>query len=277
MARSTLAPVAHTTHGEGTTMHYMAQRATIAAAAVAAAGLFGCLAQEGTPIAAQGARAVHADVTLVDASSAAATPDALGTAEIVYNNGIYSDLVGPNGFEDSLWTAYEPNGNTIFDSTGTGAIFPVAGDIGGVPVTAGGYLNVFDGGETQLYDAYLADSVAVEDEVNNLLGASSSDQAALLANFDADYITPVNQALPTIPLGADFDSTLSSLAGTDDQAALADFSTFTEYFLNNLASFSSDGFLTEAGLTAELTALENLGSGFATDFSALLTSLFSSL
>jgi hypothetical protein len=253
-------------NGEGKTMHAVTKKAIIGAAAIAAAGLFGSLPYAGSPVAQQDAQSVqHHDVALVDAIS---------DLEVLYLSDIRTDVVAPNGFEDSIWTAYEPNGNAFFDSTGTGGIFPVEGTIGGVPVEVGGYLNDFDGGATQLYDGYLASTTALVDEINGLFGVQAADQPALLAALQADYIG----TLPaTVVTGANFDSVLSALGGTDDQAALADFGNYFEYFLTNLPSFSTDGYLSGTDITALFTDLDKLGMSLATEFSTLLTGLFGQL
>lgn len=247
-------PAALITYGEGTTMHVTTKRATIGAAAIAAAGFFGSLPFGGTPVAQQGAPTVHRDVALVDA---------VDTTEIAYINAIHTDVVAPNGFEDSLLTAYgATNGPAYLDYSGTGAIFSPE------------YLNAFDGGATQLYDGYLADTVALEDEINGLLGVQAADQPALLAALQADYI---GELPSTVTVGPNFDAALSLLGTTDDQAALSDFFTYGEYFLTNLASFSSDGLLTGASLEAGLSALEHLAVNLGGDFTSLVTGLFSSL
>ncbi|WIM88415.1 hypothetical protein PT015_02610 [Candidatus Mycobacterium wuenschmannii] len=247
-------------------MHAVTKRAIIGTAAIAAAGLFGSLPYSGSPVAEQDAPSVqHHDVALVDAVS---------DAEIAYINAIAVDVVHPNGFEDSVWTAFEPHGNEFFDSTGAGGIFPVEGTIGGVPVEVGGYLNVFDGGATQLYDGYLASTTALLDEINGLFGAQAADQPLLLAALQADYIGDLPS---TLAVGPNFDAVLSALGGTDDQAALADFGNYFEYFLTNLPSFSTDGYLSTTDITALFTDLDKVGMQLFTDFSALVTGLFGSL
>jgi hypothetical protein len=253
-------------NGEGTTMHVITKKAIIGAAAIAAAGLFGSLPYTGSPVAQQDAASVqHHNVALVDVES---------TAEIDFINAIHTDVVAPNGFEDSIWTAYEPNGNAFFDSTGTGGIFPVEGTIGGVPVEVGGYLNVFDGGATQLYDGYLASTTALVDEINGLFGVQAADQPLLLAALQADYIGELPSALA---VGPNFDAVLSALGGTDDQAALADFGNYFEYFLTNLPSFSTDGYLSVTDISSLFTDLDKLGMSLATDLGSLVTGLFGSL
>jgi hypothetical protein len=236
------------------TMHVATKRAIIGAAAIAAAGLFGSLPYEGASVAQQDAPTVHRDVALVDAIS---------DAEILYLSDVKTDVVAPNGFEDSLLTAYgATNGPAYLDYSGTGAIF------------APPYENAFDGGATQLYDAYLADTVALEDEINGLLGVQAADQPALLAALEADYVG----TLPaTVEVGPNFDAALSLLGTTDDQGALADFANYGEYFLTNLSTFSTDGYFTSGDFTALFTDFDKLGMSLGTEFSTLLTSLFGSL
>jgi hypothetical protein len=231
-------------------MNLATKRTIIGAAALAAAGLIGSLPYEGTSVAQQGVPTVHHDVALVDVVDA---------GEITYNNGIDTDVVAPNGFEDSLFISYGATDGPLFlDTAGKGAIF----DPTNTPSLE--YLNDFDGASTQLYDGYLADTVATEDEINGLLGVQAADQPALLANFEADYIGTA----PTVALGSTFDSTLATIGTADDMAATSDFTAYGEYFLTNLTAFSTDGYFT-TGLTDLTTDLDKLAVGLGTDFTTL--------
>ena len=64
-----ITPAAHNISGEGKTMRTTTKRTIIAAAALAAAGLFGSLPYDGSPLAQQGVPVQHRDVALVDVTS----------------------------------------------------------------------------------------------------------------------------------------------------------------------------------------------------------------
>jgi hypothetical protein len=239
------------------------KRMIIGAAALATAGLFGSLPYEGSSVAQQGVPTVHRDVALVDS---------VLLGEVTYDNGIYTDVVSPNGFEDTLFISYGAHAPAYLDTGGTGAIF----DPTNVPSLE--YLNDFDGSLTQLYDGYLADTVATEDEVNGLLGVQAADQAGLLATFDKDYIgaLPTGDAAPVVG-SASFDSALATIATSNDMAASSDFATYGEYFLTNLSAFTTDGLFTTSGLETTVadftTGLDGLVTNLGTDLTALLGDL----
>ena len=167
------------------------KRTVIAAAALAAAGLFGSLPFDGSSVAQQGVPTVHRDVALVDDF----TP--LLTDEGTFDTALFNDVLGTGGAEDQLFTALSGTlgatpATTLLDATGANPIF--SGD--------------FDGAESRAFEALFLDGLATEDQVNQALGATPLEsQTELLSVFNSDFVP--------IPSSADLTAAdLASAVGT---------------------------------------------------------------
>ncbi len=224
-------------------MNTAAKRTIAAAAAVAAAGLFGSLADQGVPQAQHGVPTVHQDVALVDVS------DTFLLDEGTLDTALYNDVLGPTGAEEQLFSAFATatstsEATTLLDATGANPVF--SGD--------------FNGAESRFFEAGFLDTLAAEDHLNQLLGVTeTASQTAILADF-------LTTGGPPIPTGADvtvaeltaavgtssFDTDLSSIASADFTSGVADF----EGYLSSLAG--------DAGNLGDLsTVLTDLSSSFS--------------
>ena len=147
-------------------MNVATKRAVIATAALAAAGLFGSLPYDGSPVAQQGVPTVHRDVALVDITDAT-----LLTDEGIYDKVLVTDVVaGENTLYTDLSNTYSPTvANGLLDTT-----------------TALGGAGDFNGAATAGFDGLYLDGLATEDEVNQLVGISdTTSQTAILADLTA--------------------------------------------------------------------------------------------
>ncbi|HXO12211.1 MAG TPA: hypothetical protein VN871_07585, partial [Mycobacterium sp.] len=150
-----IAPKAQISSGERKPMHTATKRTLVAAAALAAAGLFGSLPYHGT-VEAQGVPVQHHDVALVDAS------DILGP-ETTFDATFFNELLGANGVEDQLYTSVQ----TALGTTDANLLLDTDG---AMPVFSG----VFNGAESRLSEALFIDGLASEDQLNQLLGVTES-------------------------------------------------------------------------------------------------------
>src|SRR5271168_174606 len=181
LAAAAIGPAAHTSFGERNNMNIATKRTVIATAALAAAGLFGSLPFDGSPLAQQGVPTVHRDVALVDVTDATLLSD-----EGTFDAALVSDV---SGAETTLYTdldtAYGATvANTLLDTT-TGGV----GD--------------FNGAETAGFDGLYLDGLAAEDEVNQLVGISeAASQATLLNDLTTEDPTAVTSADLTALTGA---------------------------------------------------------------------------
>lgn len=255
-----IAPAAQTNFGEGKTMSVATKRAVIATAALAAAGLFGSLPYDGSPVAQQGVPTMHRDVALVDDYTT------LLTDEGTFDTALYNDVLGPTGAEATLYSdlstalGSSSEATTLLDATGATPIF--SGD--------------FNGAESRIFEGLFLNGLVSEDQVNQLLGATATEsETAILADF-------TTTGGPPIPSGADvtladltgavstssFDTDLTSIANADYTLAGGDL----EGYLTSLSGDTS-------GLSDLSTVLTDFSSSFSdlsnlsTDFSTLLTDL----
>jgi len=218
-------------------MNAATKRTIIATAALAAAGLFGSLPYEGSTQAQQGAPTVHRDVALVD----------ILTDESAFDTALFNDVLGPTGAEEQLFTALGPNAATLLDTNTASPAF--SGD--------------FNGAESRLFEGLYLDTLASEDQLNQLLGVTpAASEAAILADYTSlpEAPLPTGDVLPVVGASG-FDSDLTTIANGEFTLAFSDF----EGFLANLATDTS-------GLSDVSTLLTDLSSSFG-DLSNLSTDL----
>jgi hypothetical protein len=265
-----------TKQGEGKTMHVAAKRAIVAAAAVAAAGLYGSLSYDGQMVAQPGLRTVHQDVALVDvdvddtaiAAASAAAPTAgeiatFLTAENVFNNEAYQAVFGPTGFEATLYSDVGTNANLFLDTTSAAGIF--------------------DGATSQYFDGVYADGLLGEDFLNQALGiGASTSEASLLTQLADDPFVATTAAeqteitaLESATTASTFDGDLSGLAQAFYTQSFTDLTGYFTYLSDNATALSSAGFDTSLStiLGDVSTDLTNAVSGLSTDFSTFITAL----
>lgn len=218
-------------------MNAATKRTIIATAALAAAGLFGSLPYEGSTQAQQGAPTVHRDVALVD----------ILTDESAFDTALFNDVLGPTGAEEQLFTALGPNAATLLDTNTASPAF--SGD--------------FNGAESRLFEGLYLDTLASEDQLNQLLGVTpGASEAAILADYTSlpEAPLPTGDVLPVVGASG-FDSDLTTIANGEFTLAFSDF----EGFLANLATDTT-------GLSDVSTLLTDLSSSFG-DLSNLSTDL----
>ena len=215
-------------------MHTATKRTLVAAAALAAAGLFGSLPYHGSQ--AQGVPTVHHDVALVDSS------EILGP-ETTFDTTFFNDVLGSGGAEEQFYNSVVAAdgatlANTLLDTDGASPL----------------YSGIFNGAESRIFEGLFVDTLASEDQVNQLLGVSTSDsQAAILADLTNNFFPlPTGGVEPVV--GSGFDTGLTTLAN-------ADFAEGYQDLLGYLGSFTGD-----------LGGLGDLGS-LGTDLTALLDGL----
>jgi len=221
-------------------MNAATKRTIIATAALAAAGLFGSLPYEGSTQAQQGAPTVHRDVALVD----------ILTDESAFDTALFNDVLGPTGAEEQLFSALSTAigagpATTLLDATGASPLF--SGD--------------FNGAESRLFEGLYLDTLASEDQLNQLLGVSpTASETAILADYTSlpEAPLPTGDVLPVVGASG-FDSDLTTIANGEFTLAFTDF----EGFLANLATDTS-------GLSDVSTLLTDLSSSFS-DLSTSLT------
>jgi len=229
-------------------MNARTKRTVVATAALAAAGLLGSLPFDGSSVAQQGVPTVHRDVALVDIVS----------DEGAYDSLLYTDLTTG---QTSLYTS-------VADATSTADANLLLG--------ATTSTDLFDGASDYDGSAYLLDTYAFEDELNQLAGVSATtSETAILADIAANPILlSGTDALPTAG-ATGFDTDLTTLASDDYTTGSTDFTTYLDSLSTSLATVGSTD--TSAGFTAALTELSTLytadASALSTDFSAILTDL----
>jgi hypothetical protein len=265
-SRSALAPAALFHYGEGKTMHVATKRSVIAAAAIAAAGLFGSLPYEGASVAQQGVPTVHQEVALVDAASAAVNDaqQLLLDAEGAVNGTLSGLTADDNGLLDVLYTAV---GSDLADSLlladGSGAIY-------------GGYLDIFNGAATAGYNGFISNTLAFEAELNNILGVPMPDaQAYLLDQFNDLFIGAVPASLGDPELGDSFIPDLVAIANSQYTLASNDLIEYTSYLFTNFDDVL--GGLTQIDLGELLgnvtESLTTLTTGLTDNVNDLLTAI----
>jgi hypothetical protein len=236
-------------------MRSATKRILIAGAGLTAAALFGSLPYHGSSQA-QGVPVEHHDVALVDADAT------LLLDEGSFDTLLYNDVLGPTGAEEQLFNAVATAMNTaeattLLDATGADPIFS----------------GVFNGAESRLFEGAFLDTLSAEDQLNQLLGVSSTEsQTAILADF-------TSTGGPPIPSGADvtlgdltsavgtssFDTDLTSIANADYTVAAGDLEGY-------LVSLSADGNTLSFGtvLTDFTSSFSDL-SNVSADYSTLVT------
>jgi hypothetical protein len=238
---------------KGKTMKAATKRTIIAAAGLAAAGLFGSLPHQGAP---QAQPAVHRDVALVDIST-------LLTDEGTFDTASWNDVLGPTGAEEQLYsalaTATSPSeATTLLDATGASPIF--SGD--------------FNGAESRLFEGLYLDTLASEDQLNQAVGiGTTASETAILHDWTSlpEAPLPTGDVLPVVG-ATGFDNDLTTIANAEFAVATADF----EGWLSSLAANTSD-------LGALGTLFTDLGSSFSDlsnlsgDLSTILSDLTSGL
>jgi hypothetical protein len=251
-------------------MNSATKRTVIAAAALAAAGLFGSLPFDGSSVA-QGVPVEHHDVALVDDT-------AILTPETTFDSTLFNDVLGSTGAEEQFYTSVvtadgATTANTLLDTDGASPI----------------YSGIFNGAESRLFEGLFVEglfveTLASEDQVNQLLGVTTTDsQAAILADLTSNYFPlPTGGVEPV--LGSAFDTDLTTLAN-------ADFAEGYQDLLGYLGSFTGDlgglgGLLGDLGDGSGLSGLLGdlgLGSlgdgvgGLGTDLTTLLDGLLGAL
>jgi hypothetical protein len=230
--------------GERKIMHAGTKRIVIGAAALTAAGLIGSLPYDGSPAAQPGVPTVHRDVALVD----------ILTDETAFDTLLFNDVLGPTGAEEQLFAALGPNAATLLDTNTASPAF--SGD--------------FNGAESRLFEGLYLDTLASEDQLNQLLGvAPATSEAAILADYTSlpEAPLPTGDTLPAVGAPG-FDTDLTTIANGEYTLALSDFEGF-------LASFATD----TNGLSDLSTILTDLSSSFSglTNLSTDLTTLLGDL
>jgi hypothetical protein len=244
-------------------MHTTTKRTLIAAAALTAAGLFGSLPYHG-PWQAQGVPTQHHDVALVDSFTTLLGDE--GTLDTAF----YNDVLGPTGAEEQLFNALATatstsEATTLLDATGASPIF--SGD--------------FNGAESRLFEGLFLNTLVGEDEINQSLGATSTEsEAAILAEFTSTGGPPipgsadVTLAELTSAVGtSSFDTDLTSIANADYTLAAGDF----EGFLTNLTTDTSGLGDVSTLLTDLSSSFSDLSTNLTTDFTAVITDVTSLL
>jgi hypothetical protein len=248
-------PTAHNISGEGKTMRTTTKRTLIAAAALTAAGLFGSLPYHGSSQA-QGVPTQHHDVALVDDT-------AILSPETTLDTTLFNDVLGSTGAEEQFY-------NSVVTAVGATEANILLDTNTADPVFSG----IFNGAESRLFEGLFVDTLATEDQINQLLGVTTADsQAAILSDLTSNsFPLPVGGVEPV--LGSGFDADLTALAN-------ADFAEGYQDLLGYLASFTGDlgnlGSL--SGLLGDL-GLGSLGDGvgsLGTDLTTLLDGLLGSL
>ena len=234
-------------------MQSATRRTLIAAAALAAAGLFGSLPYHGSTQA-QGVPTVHHDVALVDLT------DTLLGGETSFDTTLYNDVLGPTGSEETLY-------NSLVTSLGATEANYLLDTNTADPV----YSGVFNGAESRFFEGAFLDTLTGEDHINQLFGISATDsETAILDIF-------TSTGGPPIPVGADvtladlaaavgtpaFDTDLSAIANADFASGLTDLHGYLADLVSGASALGDGG-----GLLA--TIIGDLGDG---GLSGLLGSL----
>jgi hypothetical protein len=243
-------------------MHTTTKRTLIAAAALTAAGLFGSLPYHG-PWQAQGVPIQHHDVALVDSFTTL-----LGD-EGTLDTALFNDVLGPTGAEEQLFSALSSTlgagpATTLLDATGANPIF--SGD--------------FNGAESRLFEGLFLNGLVGEDQINQSLGATSTESETELLNvFNTDFVPiPASADLTATDLAnavgtSAFDTDLTTIANADYTTAAGDF----EGFLTNLTADTSGLGDVSTLLTDLSSSFSDLSTNLTTDVSAVITDVTSLL
>jgi hypothetical protein len=223
-----IVPAAHTDSGERKTMHNATKRTIIAAAALAAAGLFGSLPYQGGPQAQQAAPTVHRDVALVDDTIVVGE-------EINADNLFWDENLGTYGVEEQLYD--DLGGNSTFPATQAFAQAILDTNTAQPP-----WSGDFNGTESRLTEGLFVDNIYAQDELNQLLGletAGGADQTAFANDILNTEYVPIPESLePGFELtpGANFDTELVTLANAEFASAYSDFLGYLSDLPTNLSS-----------------------------------------
>lgn len=238
MTPAAITPTAHIISGEGKTMRAGLKRAVIAAAGLAAAGLFGSLPYDGSSLAQQGTPVQHHDVALVDVTS-----DAVLGAEISLDDQLFNSVFGASGAEASLY-------NSFVDAFGATNAQILLDTNTAEPVFSG----VLNGAVSRLSDSLLYDAWAGESEFNTLLGIDPSvSDAAILADINADFVPlPAGLELPAVG-DPTFASDLLSIASADMTAGYSDLAGYFADLSANLGNLDLGDLGGLSGLLGDLT------------------------
>lgn len=245
-------------------MHTATKRTLVAAAALAAAGLFGSLAYQALGVPVQ-----HHDVALVDAS------DILGP-QTTFDTTFFNELLGANGVEDQLYTSVQ----TALGTTDANLLLDTDG---AMPVFSG----VFNGAESRLSEALFIDGLASEDQLNQLLGVTQlASQTAILADLTENPgpSIPADSGVTLAGLesalgSSAFDTDLTSIANADYTFALGDFHGYLTDLTTNLSGLDLGSSDLLTGLLGDLTG-GTAGDGLSLltgDLGTFLTDLVSGL
>jgi hypothetical protein len=235
-------------------MNVRTKRTVIAAAALAAAGLFGSLPFDGSSVAQQGVPSVHRDVALVDVTDTTLLVD-----EHTLDAALVNDVLGPAGAEEHLYTSLASatnvtNADALLDTTS--------------------YSGDFNGAESAGFNGLYLDGLATEDQVNQLAGVSElASQTAILNDLTADLSSipassDVTGAELTAALGSSaFDTDLTSIANADYSLAVTDF----EGYLTSLSGDTSSLGDFSTLLTDLSASFSDLSSNLSTDFTNVIS------
>ena len=219
------------------------KRTVIAAAALAAAGLFGSLPFDGSSVAQQGVPVEHHDVALVDVTDTTLLFD-----EGTLDSALVSDVSGAET------TLYSDLTTTYGATVANGLLDTTTGGVGD-----------FNGALSVGFNGLYLDGLAAEDQVNQLVGVSeTTSQAAILADLTTSDPSSISAASLTELIAAEgssaFDTDLTSLANADYTTAVTDL----EGYLTSLSADTSN-------LGDLSTLLTDLSGSFSADLSSLST------
>jgi hypothetical protein len=261
MTLTATAPMVRISSGERKPMHTATKNTLVAAAALAAAGLFGSLPYHGS-LQAQGVPVQHHDVALVDTTS-----DLLG-AETSLDDQLFGSIFGSSGTEAELYNglATALGGGTTGDADATALLDAT----GASPIYSGD----FDGAISRFSEGLFLNTWAGEDEFNQLLGISATtSETAILADINQDFVPlPTGDTLP-VAGAPGFDADLMSIASQDYTLAAGDF----EGWLGNLPTALGDlgggsdiltGLLGDLGGSGGLDGLGGILGTLLTDLGA---------
>lgn len=240
------------------------KRAVIATAGLAAAGLFGSLPYDGSPLAQQGVPVQHHDVALVDVTDATLLLD-----EGTLDNAFFNDVLGPTGAEEQLFSA-------LASATSTSEATTLLDATGATPIYSGD----FNGAESRAFEALFLDGLVAQDQLNHLLGVTdTASQGELLSIFGTDFVPiPASAGVTATELAgavgtSAFDTDLTQIANADFALAASDF----EGYLTSLAGDTGNLGDFSTLLTDLSASFSDLSTNLTTDFSTVLTDVTSLL
>ena len=183
---------------------------------------------------------MHHDVALVDLT------DTLLGGETSFDTTLYNDVLGPTGSEETLYNSFV---TSIRCNRATISLTPTLPR----PVFSG----VFNGAESRFFEGAFLDTLAGEDQINQLFGISATDsETAILDIF-------TSTGGPPIPVAADvtladlaaavgtpaFDTDLSAIANADFASGLTDLQGYLADLVSGASALGDGG-----GLLATISA-----------------------